>query len=828
MLTTTTATATITTAIANNNPNNVLTPTKSPDHNQDIISTTSSIEVVSDEEWDQLSTRSTCSHTSSSLVSASNQSNHSEQSVVHIQHQHQSQHLSQPQQHLNHQSFFDSPTPSFAGGSSKCGHDDEDYDNGIESPGYLKDEEMPTPRIDNVQQSLSLRQRGELQSEGESVLVPARYSTFTMPDGIPNLPNLSSMDFTIGSATKENEESRKVKNEQYGNSDTIGPLPPPPKPFQPSFPPPLPQTNQKSTNENNRNNNNNDDEGKEIKYNKMNDESKNFLDDSIDSNDDSSKVHTFPARCSAAPRSISVEELRLIRMERGIVSQGSRNTTTWENTVVDGTNHCTIRRNSEIDRRNANEKRNDNDDVVANENHNFDHENNNNRRLLLETNRSSSPQDFGRGKDDTKQKSMNSTQMLCSPADCRFTNSEREIVEKAQRDQVEMNYLAIEEGQSLPHLEPKNEHESLSNNEMNKNDEVGEDENYLSPGETEGANGIMHKRKNLTLCTDAASSLTSPIAFSELKMKDLIGGGGFGQVWEASWRGTPVAVKILSVSHKAEHIQKAILQEFAAEINMVSGMRHPNICLYIGACLEPSNRAIVTELATNGSLWDALRQPLKPPYFTADGKTRHAWPLSLYESLPETSELQISPSPEFGPPVPFGTSPYVPLSPEGSWPWFLVRKIAEGAARGMNYLHFGKPPVLHRDLKSANILLDDSYNAKVADFGLSRLKAQQRSMTGNCGTVQWMAPEILANESYAEPADVYSYGIILWELLVKECPYGDMSPIQCALAVLGDSRPEIPDWCPPLFRDLISRCMAKDPSKRPTFSEIIVILDTLR
>ena len=121
-----------------------------------------------------------------------------------------------------------------------------------------------------------------------------------------------------------------------------------------------------------------------------------------------------------------------------------------------------------------------------------------------------------------------------------------------------------------------------------------DDENGLLSGETEGANGIMHKRKNLTLCTDAASSLTTPIAFSELKMKELIGGGGFGQVWEASWRGTPVAVKILSVSHKAEHIQKAILQEFAAEINMVSGMRHPNICLYIGACLEPSNRAIVT------------------------------------------------------------------------------------------------------------------------------------------------------------------------------------------------------------------------------------------
>ncbi len=116
----------------------------------------------------------------------------------------------------------------------------------------------------------------------------------------------------------------------------------------------------------------------------------------------------------------------------------------------------------------------------------------------------------------------------------------------------------------------------------------------VSSGETEGANGILHKRKDLTACSDAASSLHSPITFSELKLDSMIGGGGFGQVWRATWRGTPVAVKVLSASSQAYNVQKAILQEFAAEINMLSGMRHPNICLYIGACLEPSNRAIVT------------------------------------------------------------------------------------------------------------------------------------------------------------------------------------------------------------------------------------------
>lgn len=172
---------------------------------------------------------------------------------------------------------------------------------------------------------------------------------------------------------------------------------------------------------------------------------------------------------------------------------------------------------------------------------------------------------------------------------------------------------------------------------------------------------------------------------------------------------------------------KAVLEEFIAEINMVSGMRHPNICLFMGACLEPPNRAIVTELLTHGSLWDAIRSPLSLPYQVADGKTRLSWPLSIYN---------LSTLVRFEP----------PLVPEGIWPWELVKRVAAGTARGMCYLHGGSPPVLHRDLKSANILLDESYTAKLADFGLSRLKAVQSGMTGNCGTVQWMAPEVLCKK----------------------------------------------------------------------------------
>ncbi|CAM9162061.1 unnamed protein product [Chrysoparadoxa australica] len=208
------------------------------------------------------------------------------------------------------------------------------------------------------------------------------------------------------------------------------------------------------------------------------------------------------------------------------------------------------------------------------------------------------------------------------------------------------------------------------------------------------------------------------INYSDLEMHELIGGGGFGQVYKARWRGTAVAVKVLLPAAQSG-VDEAMINDFRGEVEMLAALRHPNIVMIMAACVDPPHRAIVTELVSRGSLWGVLRDP-QIPHFT---------PAASGSKSNEGARQHVE-------------------TPPGQWPWQLMLKVAEGCACGMNYLHCNSPPIVHRDLKSANLLLDDSCNPKICDFGLARLKAYTNSMTGNCGTVQWMAPEVLANQKY--------------------------------------------------------------------------------
>lgn len=257
------------------------------------------------------------------------------------------------------------------------------------------------------------------------------------------------------------------------------------------------------------------------------------------------------------------------------------------------------------------------------------------------------------------------------------------------------------------------------------------------------------------------------VDFSELSIDpEPIGRGGYGTVFKGNWRGTVVAVKKMKIEGKAERFN-----EFLQECQTMMSVRHPNIVLFMGACTKRHNPAIILEYCGNGSLWDVLRN--------------HNTPL----------------------------------------PWYLRCKIALDIARGVNYLHKFPVPVLHRDLKSLNILLDDAMNGKLADFGWTRFKAD--TMTNKIGTYQWMAPEVIQGQQYSEKADVYSFGIILWEIASRKPPFKDLNGLQVSQEVVKNNlRPALSQRFPDPFAKLMQRCWDKDPESRPSFEKIIIELES--
>ncbi|XP_057779364.1 serine/threonine-protein kinase CTR1 isoform X2 [Salvia miltiorrhiza] len=263
------------------------------------------------------------------------------------------------------------------------------------------------------------------------------------------------------------------------------------------------------------------------------------------------------------------------------------------------------------------------------------------------------------------------------------------------------------------------------------------------------------------------------IPWSDLVLKEIIGAGSFGTVHRAEWNGCDVAVKILM--EQDFHAER--FKEFLQEVAIMKRLRHPNIVLFMGAVTEPPNLSIVTEYLSRGSLYRLLHKP------------------GAREALDEKRRLSM----------------------------------AYDVAKGMNYLHKRNPPVVHRDLKSPNLLVDRKYTVKVCDFGLSRLKANTfLSSKSAAGTPEWMAPEVLRDEPSNEKSDVYSFGVILWELATLQQPWGNLNPAQVVAAVgFKGKRLEIPRDVNPEIAALIEACWAKESWKRPSFSTIMESLRPL-
>lgn len=263
------------------------------------------------------------------------------------------------------------------------------------------------------------------------------------------------------------------------------------------------------------------------------------------------------------------------------------------------------------------------------------------------------------------------------------------------------------------------------------------------------------------------------ISWGDLVVKERIGAGSFGTVHRAEWNGSEVAVKILmEQDFHPEHCK-----EFLREVAIMKKLRHPNIVLFMGAVTEPPNLAIVTEYLSRGSLYRLLHK--------SGGR----------ELLDERRRLSM----------------------------------AFDVAKGMNYLHRRNPPIVHRDLKSPNLLVDKKYTVKVCDFGLSRLKANTfLSSKSAAGTPEWMAPEVLRDEPSNEKSDVYSFGVILWELATLQQPWNNLNPAQVVAAVgFRGKRLEIPRDVNPQVAAIIEACWANEPWKRPSFFDIMESLKAL-
>ena len=272
------------------------------------------------------------------------------------------------------------------------------------------------------------------------------------------------------------------------------------------------------------------------------------------------------------------------------------------------------------------------------------------------------------------------------------------------------------------------------------------------------------------------------ISINDLIFGKKIGIGSFGKVYKAKWHGTNVAVK--KTLDVATH---NTIKEFAAEIRLMRDLRHPNIVLFLGAVVDAPSMCIVTELMKRGNLHSIL----------------HDYDNVVRETVADNGRLRL--------------------------------QMATDCARGMSYLHSRSPPIVHHDLKPANLLVDSKWNLKISDFGMSRIKYRAYLQKSNPeletagGTPEWMSPEALRNDNVDELSDVYSFGIILWELITLNYPWHELKdPVQIVGKVAFlHHRPKIPSWVETEMEELLLDCWSRDSCDRPEFVRILELLQTV-
>ncbi|KAL0491997.1 serine/threonine-protein kinase/receptor [Acrasis kona] len=272
------------------------------------------------------------------------------------------------------------------------------------------------------------------------------------------------------------------------------------------------------------------------------------------------------------------------------------------------------------------------------------------------------------------------------------------------------------------------------------------------------------------------------IRMEDLQFHKKIAQGAFGVVFKGKYLGAPVAIKLIKEDVNPNDVD----QNFEAEVKIMKSLRHCNIVQFIGVCVDMEKKLIVTEFMEGTSLENII----------CKGSKQYK-PLSIHQKVQLLLDVSL----------------------------------------GMNYLHNLDPPLCHRDLKPSNVLLDKHITtAKVCDFGISRVDSTNHTMTGNVGTVQYMSPEVLADLPYDRSCDVYSFGIIMNEVLFERPPYHDgySSMFGIASKVIKGERPDIDErilddnvTILTKYINLMKACWRQDRFDRPTFDFIVSELQNL-
>ncbi|XP_076860607.1 mitogen-activated protein kinase kinase kinase 12-like [Brachyhypopomus gauderio] len=244
----------------------------------------------------------------------------------------------------------------------------------------------------------------------------------------------------------------------------------------------------------------------------------------------------------------------------------------------------------------------------------------------------------------------------------------------------------------------------------------------------------------------------------------------FEEISDLQWVGSGAQGAVfLGKFHGEEVAVKKVRNIRETDIKHLRKLKHPNIITFKGICTQAPCYCIIMEYCAQGQLYEVLHGGRK-----------------------------VTPS--------------------------LLIEWSMGIAGGMNYLHLHK--IIHRDLKSPNMLITYDDLVKISDFGTSKELSDKSTKMSFAGTVAWMAPEVIRNEPVSEKVDIWSFGVVLWEMLTGEVPYKDVDSSAIIWGVGNNSlQLPVPDSCPDGFKILLKQCWNCKPRNRPSFRQILLHLD---